>query len=99
MSIPTTTPAEVKAKLAAGEAVTILDVREPDEVAGWAYPGAITIPLGEVEARVAELPLDVTITCACRSGGRSLKAATFLAANGFTVENLDGGQLAWMDEA
>jgi rhodanese-related sulfurtransferase len=99
MSIPTTTPTEVKAKLANGEAVTLLDVREPDEVAAWSYPGAITIPLGEIEARFAELPTGVTITCACRAGGRSLKAATFLASKGFDVENLEGGQLAWMDEA
>ena len=97
MTIGLTTEANVKAKLAAGEAVVLLDVREASEVAEWAYPGAIHIPLGELEARVAELPTGVTITCACHAGGRSMKAAALLDTLGYDVVNLEGGRLAWTE--
>ena len=39
-------PAVVKARLARGEEVFLLDVREPDEVAAWAYPVGVNIPMG-----------------------------------------------------
>ena len=98
MTIAVTTPAAVKAALAAGEPVFLLDVREPDEVAAWSYPGATCIPLGELTERFGELPKDADIICCCRSGGRSMKAAAFLDEQGYSVANLDGGQLAWADE-
>ena len=97
MTISLTTPAEVKTRLAAGEEVVLLDVREQNEVDEWSYPTAIHIPLGELEARVGELPTGVGIICACRSGGRSMKAAAFLDTLGFVVTNLEGGQLAWAE--
>ena len=97
MTIGLTNPAAVKAKLAAGEAMVLLDVREESEVAEWAYPHGIHIPLGELEARVAELPTGVVIICACRSGGRSMKAAALLDTLGYDVANLEGGQLAWAE--
>ncbi len=34
----------------------VLDVREPDEVAAWAIPGAVNVPVAELSGRVAELP-------------------------------------------
>ena len=98
MTIAVTTPAAVKAALAAGETVFLLDVREPDEVAAWSYPDATCIPLGELTERFGELPKDVDIICCFRSGGRSMKAAAFLDEQGYSVANLDGGQLAWADE-
>jgi rhodanese-related sulfurtransferase len=89
------TPEEVRARLAKGEEVFLLDVREPDEVQEWAYPIGVNIPLGQLSARVDELPQGTTIVVACHAGMRSAQAATALSDAGWTAENLTGGALAW----
>ena len=48
-------PAEVKARIARGENVFLLDVREPFEVEEWAYPIGVNIPLGELGDRLDEV--------------------------------------------
>ncbi|HEY1830439.1 MAG TPA: rhodanese-like domain-containing protein [Acidimicrobiales bacterium] len=88
-------PDEVRARLARGEDVFLLDVREPDEVTEWAYPIGINIPLGQLGDRLSELPDDQTIVVACAVGGRSAKAATALSEAGYNAENLTGGAIAW----
>jgi sulfur-carrier protein adenylyltransferase/sulfurtransferase len=47
---------EVAARLGTDHEPFILDVREPDEVAAWAIPGAVNIPLGDLSARAGEIP-------------------------------------------
>ncbi len=89
-------PEEVKARLARGEEVFLVDVREADEVAAWAYPIGVHIPLGELSSRVDELPRDATIVVACHMGGRSAQAAHALSDAGWSAENLTGGMLAWV---
>jgi rhodanese-related sulfurtransferase len=88
-------PEEVKARIARGEDVFLLDVREPDEVEAWAYPVGVNIPLGQLGDRLDELPRDTTIVVACHLGGRSATAATALSDAGWTAENLTGGAVAW----
>ena len=88
-------PAEVKARLARGEDVFLLDVREPDEVEAWAYPVGINIPLGQLGDHLDELPRDTTIVVACHVGGRSATAAKALSDAGWSAENLTGGAVAW----
>jgi rhodanese-related sulfurtransferase len=88
-------PDEIRARLARGEEVFLLDVREPDEVAEWAYPIGVNIPLGQLGDRLGELPEDATIVVACHVGGRSAVAAEALSQAGWTTENLAGGALAW----
>jgi rhodanese-related sulfurtransferase len=88
-------PAEVKARLACGEDVFLLDVREPDEVEEWSYPIGINIPLGQLGDRLDEVPRDVTIVVACHSGNRSARAAQALSDAGWRTENLTGGAVAW----
>jgi rhodanese-related sulfurtransferase len=90
-------PAEVKARMARGESVFLLDVREPFEVEEWAYPIGVNIPLGELGDRLGEVPADRTIVVACRSGQRSAAAAKALGDAGWTAENLTGGALAWVE--
>lgn len=76
----------------------LIDVREPDEVAGGTLVGAINIPLGDLPTRVDELDNDRRVVLLCRSGGRSTQAAEFLTASGFwDVVNLAGGMLAVED--
>jgi len=88
-------PDEIRARLARGEEVFLLDVREPDEVAEWAYPIGVNIPLGQLGDRLGELPEGATIVVACHVGGRSAVAAEALSQAGWTTENLAGGALAW----
>jgi rhodanese-related sulfurtransferase len=80
-----------------GDAV-LIDVREESEWDVGHAPMATLIPLAQVPDRLDDLPKDRLIICACRSGGRSLRAASFLADNGFDVVNLSGGMMAWFAE-
>lgn len=73
----------------------ILDVREPDEWALGRAPSAVHIPLGELEARMSELPQASPLVVTCRGGGRSSRVVTFLRTQGIDAVNLEGGMLAW----
>jgi rhodanese-related sulfurtransferase len=71
-------------------------VRNPDETALGVIAGAIVIPLPELERRWVEVKDKNEIVCYCRSGKRSLQAATFLREKGvFNATSLEGGVLAW----
>jgi rhodanese-related sulfurtransferase len=89
------TPDEIRARLARGEDVYLLDVREVDEVAEWAYPIGVHIPMGELGERLDELPTDRTIVVGCAAGSRSATVAAALTERGWTAENLTGGAIAW----
>ena len=74
----------------------VLDVRENWELGVASIPDTLHIPMNEIPARLAELNKDGEIVVMCRSGGRSMQVAQFLARNGFrSVANLTGGILAW----
>jgi rhodanese-related sulfurtransferase len=74
----------------------VLDVREPAEWAGGHIPGATLIPLGELAARVGELPRDREIVVVCRTGNRSAQGRDILLGAGFpSVTSLDGGMATW----
>jgi adenylyltransferase/sulfurtransferase len=97
-AIVQTQAAEVAARRSTGEPMTLLDVREADEVETAHIEGSVWIPLGELEARMDELEAarDRPIVVHCHHGMRSAKAVRQLLANGFRrVENLDGGIEAW----
>ncbi|QTX04020.1 rhodanese-like domain-containing protein [Agromyces archimandritae] len=86
------TPADVHAK---GEDALILDVREPVELAQARLDGTLDIPLGELVARLGEVPTDRTVHVLCHSGGRSAQATEFLAAQGVDAVNITGGITEW----
>jgi rhodanese-related sulfurtransferase len=73
----------------------LLDVREDDEWTAGHIDGAQHIPLGQLAARLGELPKDRTIVAVCRSGGRSEAAVRGLRKLGYEAENLEGGVNAW----
>jgi rhodanese-related sulfurtransferase len=73
----------------------LLDVREQDEWDAGHIEGAQHIPLGELGARLSEVPREQVVVAVCRTGSRSDRAALGLRANGFKSENLDGGVTAW----
>lgn len=79
-----------------GETVVLLDVREDDEWQRGHAEGAQHIPMGDVPARMAEIDPDAELFVVCHAGGRSLRVANYLARNGYTPTNVDGGMLAWV---
>jgi rhodanese-related sulfurtransferase len=90
---------ELKARRDAGEGPFVLDVREGWEVDVARIPDITHIPMNEIPARLIELDPGKEIVVMCRSGGRSMQVAQFLARNGFqSVANLTGGILAWSRE-
>jgi rhodanese-related sulfurtransferase len=73
----------------------LLDVREQDEWDAGHIEGSQHIPLGELGARLAEVPSEQVVVAVCRSGSRSDRAMRGLRQSGFQAENLDGGVTAW----
>jgi rhodanese-related sulfurtransferase len=72
----------------------LLDVREPVELAVENVPEAVHIPIGQLRARLAELPRDREIHVICRSGQRAYIATRMLVQNGFKAQTVSGGMLA-----
>ncbi len=81
----------------------VLDVREPSElkIASIKADGfeLVTLPMGVVALRLAELNASRPTACLCHHGARSLRIATFLNEHGFDcVINVAGGINAWSIE-
>jgi NADPH-dependent 2,4-dienoyl-CoA reductase/sulfur reductase-like enzyme/rhodanese-related sulfurtransferase len=72
----------------------LLDVRQPVELVVESVPGAVNIPLGQLRARLGELPRDREIHVICRSAQRAYYATRILLQNGFRARNISGGMLA-----
>ena len=97
----TITADEVKARLNAGEAINLVDVREPAEHAEFNI-GGMLLPLGKIQTMQTD---DIDnlkneeVICYCRSGQRSMQATLMLETFGFTnVKNLAGGMLGWKEK-
>ncbi len=96
--IPQMSVKELKRRLDQGDDLFILDVREPFEYQ-IAQIGGHLIPLNDLPKRMNELNTAQEIVVQCKSGGRSQRAAEFLAKNGFKkLHNLAGGITAWSNE-
>lgn len=86
-------PAEVQQLAERGDAVRLLDVRQPWEYENAHIPGILLIPLAELPRRFAsELDPSERVICICEHGVRSYHAAQFLAAQGYTnAATMTGG--------
>jgi molybdopterin/thiamine biosynthesis adenylyltransferase/rhodanese-related sulfurtransferase len=90
---------ELAAKREAGEDHVLLDVRESWELAVAKLEPCVPIPMGEVPARVGEIPRDVPVYVMCHGGVRSGRVVEFLRGEGFeNVANVRGGIGAWSAE-
>ena len=89
---------EWKRHEAAGDAPVTLDVRPTPAVAAGAIPGTIRIPLGELRARLDELPRDREIWVHCAVGQTSYNAVRLLQQHGFKVRNISGGMTSYKME-
>ena len=77
----------------------ILDVREEAEYAFGHIEGAKSIPMGELETRMEEIPKDQVIYVICQTGRRSDLVAQKLASSGFgSVFNVIPGMTEWNGE-
>ena len=85
-------------KLDAGEEISIIDVRESDEVANGIIPGAKHIALGQIESSMDQLDKSVPHYIVCKAGGRSAMACEILEENGYNVTNIAGGMMDWNGE-
>ena len=77
----------------------LIDVREPWEFAYCHIDGSLSIPLGQLAARIDEVPAGRPLVMVCHHGHRSFHAAATLRHAGFTqVHNLRGGVEEWAAE-
>ena len=97
----TITAEEIKARMDAGEAINLVDVREPAEHAEFNIGGTL-LPLGKIQTMQTDDIDDLKnkeVICYCRSGARSMQASLMLETFGFTnVKNLTGGMMGWQEK-
>ncbi len=91
---------ELKSRLASGDHLLLVDVREPHEHDEYNL-GGVNIPVTELPFRIDELKNEeeYTIVLYCQSGNRSMLAQKLLATQ-FKIENtvnLKGGVTAWRE--
>lgn len=88
-----------RAELQAGRAI-LIDVREPQEHAGGVAPGARLLPVGQIGARLAEIPSDPArpVLLICHTQNRSSAALRALRERGgyAHVRYVQGGMSEWM---
>jgi rhodanese-related sulfurtransferase len=88
-------PEDVSRGIAEGRYL-LVDVREPNEVAAEAYPGAVVVPLSSFDPEAIPDPKGRQVVFACRSGKRSVTASLAAQAAGLAYDkHLAGGMLAW----
>jgi hydroxyacylglutathione hydrolase len=93
--IPQVTGAEL-AELMGSNEVTVLDVREPGELAKGVIPNSVNISLGSLSGRMGELDRSKLLVVHCAGGYRSSVATSVLRRAGFQdIANLIGGFDAW----
>lgn len=93
-------PKELKRRIDAGEKLNIVDIREPHERAIVKFPGALVIPIGQLERRQDELDPSVDTIFICKEGKRSILAIHTIQEAGFKgpVFNLRGGINGWSQD-
>src|SRR2546426_1132941 len=97
--VPEEGPAEVARRLAAGEKIVVIDVRDPDEFRDGHLEAATNISRGFLEFRVGTAVSDPStpVVLYCQTGLRSMLAAKALKDLGYsTVINLQGGYQKWV---
>lgn len=76
----------------------VVDVREQHEWEQARIPGAVHVPLSELQSRFEEIPRDQSLVMQCAGGVRSQQAAMFLLQQGYEAEkvaNLAHGINGW----
>ena len=96
--VPELAVEELEAMRNRGEALILVDVREPHEWAISDLLGSVKIPLGTLPQSLEKLSASDEIVVYCRTGARSGNAVQFLHKMGFSkAKNLAGGINAWAE--
>jgi rhodanese-related sulfurtransferase len=74
----------------------LLDVRTPEEFSAGHFPEAVNIPVDELRARTAELPVERQIAVYCQVGQRGYLATRILRQKGFNAVNVGGGYKTYL---
>ncbi|MBW4033190.1 MAG: rhodanese-like domain-containing protein [Acidobacteria bacterium] len=82
---------------ALGDDATLIDVREPDELAQVRIPGALSMPMSTLGDHLDELP-DGTFYLVCHSGMRSARITESLIQQGHDAVSVTGGIVQWQAE-
>jgi len=90
-------PVDASAKVKKERNVVFLDVRTDKERKQSVIKGSYHIPVTSIKEREQELKKfrDAEIICYCRTGSRSLTAASKLKKMGYNASNLSGGMIRW----
>jgi rhodanese-related sulfurtransferase/DNA-binding MarR family transcriptional regulator len=88
---------ELARRLQDGDNLVVLDVRPAAEYAAGHLPGAVSIPVGELHRRLAELPGDRDIVAYCRGPYCAFahEAVGLLREEGFAARRLEDGLPEW----
>ena len=76
--------------------VVLVDVREQYEWDAGHSPHARSLPMSELNVRLAELPRDQPLAMVCHAGSRSARVTSALIEAGYDAVNVEGGMLAWV---
>lgn len=91
-------PQELNELINSGKKIKMIDVRQPDEYTGELghIAGAELLVLDQLAEKFQQIQTSEETVMICKSGGRSARAAAFLADQGFNkVFNMKGGMLLW----
>lgn len=96
------TPQEIKARLDAGDKLSLIDVREPLEFQQASIEGAVLIPMRSVPAELQRLEAqadEATLIVYCHHGVRSLNVVNWLREQGVAAcQSMAGGIDRWSRE-
>jgi rhodanese-related sulfurtransferase len=82
---------ELKKKLESKKKVIVVDVREASEIKeSGAIPGAIHVPIRQIEKRMAEFPQSAELVFYCGGGGRASRAAELFVKAGYKAVHFCG---------
>lgn len=89
---------DLKADQEAKKVPVLVDVRSAQEYASGHVPGALNIPIDQLDGRVAELDgyKSGEVYLICQVGGRSARASSMLGAKGFSTVNVSDGTAGWV---
>lgn len=77
--------------------VTLLDLREADEVLVAGIEGAVNIPFSQISSKLSSVPKDLPVYVFCRTGDWSKEVAEILTERGYEVYNVEGGFSAYRE--
>lgn len=89
-------PTELKEALEGDRRLQVIDVRSPSEFAEAHVPGAVNVPMEEVDLRLADLHASDPVVLVCQSGTRAQMTCEALTAHRSDLHVLEGGTDAWV---